>query len=93
MWLVEVGLTATALLVCSLAVLLVYYREELTERFDRGPAVDVVEHHEEGLSDREVQEFNVLHREYKQMQKEKREEEKRKARQQSNAGGKSLNTQ
>ncbi|UTF55980.1 hypothetical protein [Natronosalvus rutilus] len=69
-----------------------HYQEELTDHLERGPAVDVIEHRQEGLSDREVHEFNVLHQEYKQIQQEKRKEAERKAKQRGKSGGKSLNT-
>lgn len=70
---------------------LYHYREELANRMDLDPAVDVIEHIRPGLTDREVEEFHVLHQEYLTIREEKREQAERKAR---NAGksGKPLNT-
>jgi len=66
--------------------------EELADRLDVGPAVDVIEHVQPGLTDKEVEEFSVLHREYLQMKDEKREEMQKEARQ-NNGGGRHLNKQ
>lgn len=92
--LLEAGLTVTAIGVIALAFLAVPFRETITEWLDRGPAVDVIERSTSGLSDREVQEFFTLHQEYKQIQKEKREEKEREYKKKGpNTGGKALNTQ
>lgn len=91
--LIEAGLTWTGLVIAALAMAVFHHQSALAEFLDRGPAVDVIEHREEGLSDRQVQEFNVLHQEYKKVQEEKRKEAERKARQRGNSGGKSLNKQ
>lgn len=72
----------------------VFHRQEaLAEYLERGPAVEVIEHREEGLPDCEVQEFVTLHREYKQIQKEQREEAEREAKNRGQSGGRSLNQQ
>lgn len=89
--LIEAGLTWTGLAVAALAMAAFHYQEELTEYLERGPAVDVVEYREQGLSDREVQEFNVLHNEYKKIQEEQRKKMEKKAKKQGKGGGKSLN--
>lgn len=58
--------------------------EELADRLDVGPAVDVIEHVKPGLTDKEVEEFSVLHQEYLEMKDEKRKEMEKEAR--NNAG-------
>lgn len=91
--LIESGLTWTGLAVAMVGVLVFHYQETITEHLERGPAVDVIEHREEGLPDREVHEFSVLHREYKQIQQEKRKEAERKAKNRGTGGNRSLNKQ
>lgn len=89
--LIEAGLTLTGLAVAALAMLVFHRQEALVEYLERGPAVEVIEHREEGLTDQEVQEFNVLHNEYKTVQEEKRKEAERKARNRGKSGGQSFN--
>lgn len=91
--LIEAGLTWTGLVIAALAMAVFHHQAAITEYLDRGPAVDVIEHYQEGLTDRGVQEFNVLHNEYKQLQEEKRKEAERKVRQRGKSGGKSFNKQ
>lgn len=70
---------------------LYYYRDEIADRLDLEPGVDVIEHTRPGLTDREVEEFHVLHQEYLKIRDEKRKEQERKYRNQGKSGG-SLNT-
>lgn len=92
--LLEAGLTVTGIGVTALGFLAVPFREAITEWLDRGPAVDVIERSTSGLSDREVNEFFTLHQEYKQIQKEKREEKEKEYKNTGpNTSGRPLNTQ
>lgn len=79
------GLTGTAAAGLGLALIVIaaltwWKGEELADRLDVGPAVDVIEHVSPGLTDKEVEEFSVLHQEYLQMKDEKREEMQKEAR-------------
>jgi len=64
--------------------------EEIADRLDFGPAVDVIEHTKPGLTDREVEEFSVLHQEYLKIKEEKRDEMQKEARQ-NHGQGRQLN--
>lgn len=89
--LIEAGLTLTGLVIALLGVAVFTHQDELAAYLERGPAVDVIERSTPGLSEKEVHEYFTLHQEYKQIQKEKREE---KEREYKNKGpsGRSLNT-
>jgi len=79
------GLTGTAAAGLGVALMLIaalawWKGEELADRLDVGPAVDVIEHVQPGLTDKEVEEFSILHQEYLEMKDEKREEMQKEAR-------------
>ena len=67
--------------------------EEIAERLETGPAVDVIEHVRPGLSAKEVEEFHTLHQEYLQMKEEKREKMRQEAKQNGSSSGRTLNKQ
>jgi len=82
----EIGSVFGAAFLGLLTLTLAFKGEAIAERLDVGPAVDVIEHTTSGLTDREVEEFSVLHQEYLKMKDEKREEMQKEARKKGGQG-------
>jgi hypothetical protein len=89
----ELGSLIGAALLGVVTLALAVKAEEIAERLEPGPAVDVIEHARPGLTAKEAEEFYTLHQEYLQMQDEKREAMRKAATQNSPSSGRRLNKQ
>lgn len=77
--LVGAGLTETGVFGLGLGLIVIaaalwWKGEEVADRLDVGPAVDVTERRRPGMSEKRVQEYYHLHQTYLAIQKEKRDD-------------------